>query len=793
MKKFTYLLLLLFYIIGGVMNAQGITGFTKAAEMKTLPANLTTGYYLIKEVNPQATGKPGGYLKAASEAANAVVTPKGKEQKYDGSNALELWYIEVDGETFTIATANKKAAWQAPNLNQKNLVAYANKANLTKTTESVTLDNKTATPTVGSCIIQNDAKSACVHYTGNNLGSWTDANPASVMMFEFYEVKEADLTKTSTAQVTYTYRLEGATKTYTKTIEQAVGENYEAPAFTEVDFVTFTQPQGTVQATGNNVDVTCTENLPFQKTTDLQSPKWVSINMHNWDSYGYKLFWTCEGPNQDIHAKKKEYNYELLKDDAYLWCIYGNAFDGFEIYNKKVGTDKSLNTANTTTGNAQITEDTEHTKWFVVNSKADNGKPCFTADRVNYLNAQFEQGGSTDATLKTWTVADGGSTCRIFAPSDWVLTKAEKVASIPTGAVGGYTNDEVIDTPLTEYEKDLFNISNAIALGDAIAQLTPNGVTLEAGKYYRLQSKHYTSRYANADMTGAENMKKAISSVVLFEATETENQYRLKMQGLGLGHATTSTPITLTSETNNMGSYKAVDKGEALFALKDATSSTAQYSALHDAASQSHKLVGWEENAEASQWYIIPATDVEVALNTAGNASYATTYLPFSVSNVEGATAYIGKKVNESTLQATAIKAGIPANTGVILKGAANEAKAVLTLGEAKSDVKENALKGTLVEKDYTNELVFGVNNENKVGFYSMAEGSKIGANKAYLATAATQAMKLVFDGGVTGIEKVMGEAANANALIYDLTGRHVTKVVKGGLYIQSGKKFIAQ
>ena len=448
---------------------------------------------------------------------------------------------------------------------------------------------------------------------------------------------------------------------------------------------------------------------------------------------------------------------------------------------------------NTTTGNAQITENTEHTKWFVVNSKADNGKPCFTADRKNYLNAQFVQGGDTDATLKTWSDADGGSTCRIFAPSDWVLTKAEKVASIPTGAVGGYTNDEVIDTPLTKYEKDVFNIPNAIALGDAIAQLTPNNVTLEANKYYRLQSKHYTTRYANADMTGAENMKKAISSVVLFEATETEAQYRLKMQGLGLGHATTSTPITLTSETNNMGSYKAVDKGEALFALKDATSSTAQYSALHDAASQSHKLVGWEENAEASQWYIIPATDVEVALNTAGDASYATTYLPFSVSNVEGATAYIGKKINEKTLHATAIKAGIPANQGVILKGAANAEKAVLTLGEATSDVQNNALIGTLVEKDYTNELVFGVNNKNEVGFYSMAEGSKIGANKAYLATAATQAMKLVFDGGVTGIENVMGEAADANAPIYDLTGRRVMKAVKGGLYIQNGKKFIAQ
>lgn len=177
------------------MNAQEILGFTKAAEAKTLPANLATGYYLIKEVNPQATGKPGGYLKAASEAANAVVTPQGKNTTYNGENALELWYIEVNGETFTIATANKRAAWQAPHQGQKNLVAYADKANLTKTTEEISLGNHTAKALDGSCIIQNEAKSACVHYTGNNLGSWTDANPASVMMFEFYKVEEADINR----------------------------------------------------------------------------------------------------------------------------------------------------------------------------------------------------------------------------------------------------------------------------------------------------------------------------------------------------------------------------------------------------------------------------------------------------------------------------------------------------------------------------------------------------------------------------------------------------------------------
>ena len=48
MNKFTSLLLLLFCMMG-VMNAQEqepeISGFTKAAENKTLPSELTTGYF----------------------------------------------------------------------------------------------------------------------------------------------------------------------------------------------------------------------------------------------------------------------------------------------------------------------------------------------------------------------------------------------------------------------------------------------------------------------------------------------------------------------------------------------------------------------------------------------------------------------------------------------------------------------------------------------------------------------------------------------------------------------------
>ena len=128
------------------------------------------------------------------------------------------------------------------------------------------------------------------------------------MMFEFYKVEEVDLVKG--VKVTYTYKLEGTSTTIKKV--QAVGSNYNAPA---LDFVTFTQPTG--QVTGSeNVTVTCTENLLFEKTTDLNNPKWFAIDIH---SNQNRYMWHYEADNQNIKVAVPEDLLSISKDDAYFW------------------------------------------------------------------------------------------------------------------------------------------------------------------------------------------------------------------------------------------------------------------------------------------------------------------------------------------------------------------------------------------------------------------------------------------------------------------------------------------
>ena len=634
--------------------------------------------------------------------------------------------------------------------------------------KTITLDNEVTGRYI--LIVITDGK-------GNNIGK--HATCAELTVNKYVDASQV-------VNVTYTYQLSGTQTTKTKTVKQIIGTAYQAPA-PDVDFVTFTQPTGTVQVGENNVTVECTENLPFEKTTDLNSPKWFAIDMH---SNQARYMWHYEADNQNIKVAVPEDLVSISKDDAYFWCLTGNVFDGFQIYNKKAGTTKSLNT---TDAKPQITEG-EHTTWHIVKPQSSiSNAACFKADNTQYFNHQG------DNTLGYWANPDEGSSCRFFKPATVAIEQAEVIANIPANAVGGYLNDENLVPAITEAEKDLYNFEKANKLVDAIKALQSNGITFEEGAYYRIVNAFtaFDVQKCMLSVSGNTNIQwgsldlKDINNVFQLEK-KSNGKYCLKnvnrgqyMQGAA----------GLLGQKETAADMDFAELGCAQYNIHY-TNGKCHTNGHNNGKGDKGNLISWDGGQNtASAWYIVKADTVEVALNTAGDASYATTYLPFSVSNVEGATAYIGKKVNESTLHATAIEGGIPANTGVILKGAANAEKAVLTLGEATSDVQNNAnaLTGTLVEKDYAEgDLVFGINKDSKVGFYSMATGKKIGANKAYL-KAAARAMKLVFDGDVTGIENVMGEAADANAPIYDLTGRRVMKAVKGGLYIQNGKKFIAQ
>lgn len=133
----------------------------------------------------------------------------------------------------------------------------------------------------------------------------------------------------------------------------------------------------------------------------------------------------------------------------------------------------------------------------------------------------------------------------------------------------------------------------------------------------------------------------------------------------------------------------------------------------------------------------------------------------------------------------------IPANTGVILKGSEGS---FFMVPNATENTLTSALTPTGEEGKLVNEgeNIYGLGLlDGTLGFYKVNKNTKIGAGKAYLASSqGGSAIALNFGGTTTGVHSVSASTAN-HAPVFDLSGRRVQSVVKGGVYIQNGKKFI--
>lgn len=214
----------------------------------------------------------------------------------------------------------------------------------------------------------------------------------------------------------------------------------------------------------------------------------------------------------------------------------------------------------------------------------------------------------------------------------------------------------------------------------------------------------------------------------------------------------------------------------------------------------------WQKKSNGA-CFLFLEPEFTVNLNTNDNlvASFATLALPFDFkvasSNTNDAKLYSGAyNATTSTLDMTAVEGVVPANAGVVIKSDSKAANIVLTANTktAAAALTGNQLVGTTEEiafSNLTDKLVFGVTTQNHVGFYAAGGSDALPANRAYLPTSVlggNNAVAMNFGGNVTGINAVV-KADKANAAIYDLTGRRVTRTVKGGLYIQNGSKFVAR
>lgn len=649
---------------------------------------------------------------------------------------------------------------------------------------------------------------------GQNTGDYfvcygTDA-PTSVGGNNCYHFLPVNFTTTQYVNVTYEYVLNGEVKGSAVVENAVVGYPFEAPAVT---YVQFSYPEGNITAETTTVQVTCTEVLPFISSASFADAKWYLVDMHCNDTGtgdildGTKRYvWTyVADATNNVQLPKEVSKQTATFGDDKLWCFVGNVFDGFKVYNKAAGASVTLNKTSDNNTVAGISAD-DATIYKVVPSAAGvtNGFCLLPQGHSYYLNTQAVDGVKI---LKGWTAADGGSSCRVFAPTDFVKESMLAAhADVPVGAVGALVdmtpevnvaynaivadgwNTTAITPEVTEDLVAMKGSTATIEYADGLYRIYSAQPGLFANNKGFVYDKAASAENPFCWGSVAKNNVNAIFKLttdndkVVLQAVNS-GKYMQGVNGAENENMTDNGHITLTQLGS--GQYKLVYGN-----------GTAHANNHGDGAGAGSNIVDWNGGLNsASAWYLFPATDLDVTVTSAG---YATLNLPFDVTLPNTVKAYAVETVEGSS--ATLVeKTDIPANTGAILEGAGTH---TLTIAAASSEWANNKLVGTNVNTYVLGAAyVLGADGEG-AGFFKAAlnknEAGEEGtthflnnANKAYLPASAvtTLAATLRFNfGGTTAIESVLNNGIDANAPIYDLSGRRVEKMQKG-IYIVNGKK----
>lgn len=632
---------------------------------------------------------------------------------------------------------------------------------------------------------------------GNNMGFYAASDGSSTWTFE-----------KGIANLTFNYNVNNVTIA-TKTTAALPGDKSYAPVsgvnYTQVESMT---PANIVAGT-TEYTVNLGESLPFTKSESYDNATWYVMDMHNND---YPLggtnyyVWTFRNADQDITLPITNLKTTTYSDNM-LWCFVGDLVNGFKIYNKAAGSSLTLRKAENgnTPAVMSATNDRNQFKIYPSTQSGITGNVfCFKLDGDNcYVNTQAVNNVKV---LRGYEGTDGGSSCRVFAPASIAMNYASTWVNAPEGAIGGKAYLETAGN-LTALKNaynaagsnpSVENINALTTINTAIAASGASSYTFKEG-YYRLvnrKNNHFLHIVeGNNIMNTQVDKDKAVGSVVYFKSTGEEGKYSLMLEGKYLGTVTRSNNIVLGDKASK-GTYTVAFPTENFITKIQEVSTTndVNYHYLHV---NGGNAVGWEagEGSPASHWYIIPATDIEVAMKDVEGKKFASVYLPFDVNAVTDAEAYVGTfNDDKSALNMNKVE-GVPAGKGFVLVGSAD--KATLSIGtaaEVTSDLQGTNTVITLANNTRANYLVFGKNNNNTVGFYApSASVANIPANKAYLNASAlsTPAIALNFNGTTTGVNTVVLGENGVNAPVFDLSGRRVAAPVKGGVYIQNGKKFI--
>lgn len=335
------------------------------------------------------------------------------------------------------------------------------------------------------------------------------------------------------------------------------------------------------------------------------------------------------------------------------------------------------------------------------------------------------------------------------------------------------------------------NLENA-AVADKFTINTPAD-----GSYIRIRATntaHAGMPYLTSDLSDVENMttRAALVSGANNAANSIFYYKDQKLIAYGTGYKA-------TSNSNFLG-YNGIADGTVV-TFKAATEAHGEYnvffnnggSKLYTQVSDGKYFtdaVAKDASQNRCRFWLEAVTSLPVSVSAAG---YATLFAPVALTIPQNVQAYTASFAdNKVTL--TPIEGTIPANTGVVIEAAEGTYNFAITTTEATatSDLTGNVATANVDAASAA--YILGKTDAQGVGFFKLNSTDRaIKGGRAYYVAPNGGAAAYLFNGNVTGLEAIKTALNDANAPIYDLSGRKVAKAVKGGLYIKNGQKFIVK
>lgn len=331
-------------------------------------------------------------------------------------------------------------------------------------------------------------------------------------------------------------------------------------------------------------------------------------------------------------------------------------------------------------------------------------------------------------------------------------------------------------------------------LESAVAKATIN--TPADGSYIRIRatsSAHAKMPYLTSDLSDVENM--TARAALVSGANEAANSifyYKdKKLIAYGTGYKA-------TSNSNFLG-YNGIADGTVV-TFKAATEANGEYNVFFNNGGRKlyaqenggkYYTDAYDGNHNRCRFRLEAVQSLPVSVSAAG---YATLYAPVALTIPENVQAYTASFAdNKVTL--TPIEGTIPANTGVVIEAAEGTYNFAITTTDATAT---SDLRGDVATANVdaaSAAYILGKTDAQGVGFFKLNSTDRAikGGRAYYVAPNGGAAAAYLFNGNVTGLEAIKTALNDANAPIYDLSGRKVAKALKGGLYIKNGQKFIVK